>query len=74
MANTALEYRFVMEATGPTKELSLPPEAFVPGKLYTLRAITHAGSFPNFADGDLAARTVPVSQGYHDSGVFTVAP
>jgi len=74
MANTALEYRFVIDATGPTKELSLPPEVFVPGKLYTLRAITHASSFPNFADGDLSVRSLPVSTGFHDSGVFMVAP
>lgn len=74
MANTALEYRFVIEAAGPTKELSLPPEVFVPGKLYTLRAINYAGSFPNFAEGDLATRSLPVSAGFHDSGVFTVAP
>ncbi len=74
MANTALTYRFVIEATGPTKELSLPPDVFVPGKLYTLRAVTYAGSFPGFANGDLSVRSLPVSVGYHDSGVFTVAP
>lgn len=74
MAGTALEHRFVIEASGVTKELLLPPEVFAPGKRYTLRAITYAGSFPNAAEGDLATRTFPVSIGYHDSGVFTVMP
>ncbi len=73
-AGTALEYRFVIQATGPTKELRLPAEVFVPDKLYTLRASTHAGGFPNSADGDLTVRTLPVSVGHHDSGIFTVAP
>lgn len=74
MAGTALEYRFVIEATGASKELSLPPEVFVPGKLYTLRAINYAGSFPNYLAGDLTTRSGPVSAGFHDSGVFTVMP
>ncbi len=74
MAGTALELSYVTEATGPTKELLLPPDVFVPGKHYTLRAITYAGGHPNAADGDLSVRTLPVSVGYHDSGVFTVAP
>lgn len=74
MANTALEYRYVIDATGPTKELLLPPEVFVPGKLYTLRAITYAGGFPNSAEGDLATRSLPMTVGFHDSGVFSVMP
>jgi len=74
MAGTALEYRPVVEAFGPTKELLLPPEFLVPGKHYTLRAVTYSGSFPNAADGDLATRSFPLSVGFHDSGVFTVNP
>ncbi len=74
MAGTALAHRPVIEAFGPTKELTIPPEVLVPGKLYTLRALTYSGSFPNAADGDLATRTFPMSVGYHDSGVFTVTP
>jgi len=74
MAGTALEYRPVIEAVGPTKELMLPADVFVPGKIYTLRASVFADSFPGMADGDLSMRTFPVSAGYHDSGVFTVTP
>lgn len=73
-ADTALEYRPVMEAVGLTKELMLPADMFVPGKRYTVRAASFFGGFPNAADGDLSRRTFPLSVGYHDSGVFTVAP
>lgn len=74
MAGTALEYRHVIEAMGPTKELRLPPEVFEAGKYYTLRAFSYAGGYPNALDGDLSVRSLPVSIGYHDSGVFTVTP
>jgi hypothetical protein len=74
MANTALEYRFVIDALGTTKDLMLPPEVFVPGKLYTLRAVSMAGGYANIADGDLSTRTLPLSVGFLDSGVFSVMP
>jgi hypothetical protein len=72
-AGTALEYRPVIEVLGPTKDLLVPPDVFVPGKLYTLRALVYAGGFPNVATGDLS-RGFPISHGSHDSGVFTVTP
>ena len=74
MAGTALEYRHVIDAVGPTKELLLPAEVFVPGRRYTLRASTFAGGLPNSANGDLSVRTLPVTVASHDSGVFTVTP
>jgi len=74
MGNTALEYKPVIVAYGLTKELTLPPEVFVPGKYYTLRAVAQAGGYVNAMEGDFATRTLPISTGYHDSGVFTVKP
>ncbi|MDB4963087.1 MAG: hypothetical protein JWP01_3086 [Myxococcales bacterium] len=74
MANTALEYQFVIDATSTTKDLMLPPEVFVPGKLYTIRASAMAGGYANIADGDLSTRTLPLSVGFLDSGVFSVLP
>jgi hypothetical protein len=74
MANTALDYKHVISAAGLTPSFLLPPEVFQAGKAYTVRASGIHGSFPNFGTGDLATRSLPFAQGYHDSGVFTVMP
>lgn len=74
MAGTALEYSHVITATSATNEFLLPPELFVADKTYVIRAVTYGGSYPELATGDLTVRSLPVSIGYHDSGVFTVAP
>lgn len=73
-ANTALVQQFVIESVGLTKELILPPDAFVAGKRYTLRAVSVEGGYPNAAMGDLATHPFPMSFGAHESGVFTVTP
>jgi len=71
---TALEHQFVISSHALGPSLVLPPEMFEPGKLYTLRASTVSGSYPELASGDLGQRSLPVSVAYHDSGVFTVLP
>lgn len=72
-AATALEYRYVVSASGQAPSFVLPPEMFEAMHSYTLRAICIAGSYPNIATGDLS-RSLPVAVGYFDSGVFTVMP
>lgn len=74
MAGTALEYHLVRTATSTEPKLHLPPEALVAGHSYTIRAIIQSGGLPNVKDGDLATRTLPMAQGYLDSGVFKVTP
>jgi hypothetical protein len=71
---TRLDYHMVLEALGTEARFQLPPEVFVVGHSYTLRAICTAGGFPALASGDLTARQLPMSQSYADSGVFTVMP
>ena len=74
MAGTALDYKVVFAVTATTNQFIFPPEAFEPGKSYTLRAIAVNGGYPSVADGDLTVRTLPLAVGYMDSGVFTVMP
>jgi hypothetical protein len=52
---------------------TLPNDVFEGGKMYTMRATCILGGFPKLAEGDLATRDLPVSTGFMDSGVFTVA-
>jgi hypothetical protein len=52
----------------------IPPEVFQTGHSYTLRATTDVGGFPSIASGNLVDRSLPLVQGYLDSGVFTVMP
>lgn len=73
-ADTALVAKSVLASTGLKPEFTLPPDLFVPGKLYVLRAVCVQGGYPSAADGDLRARTLPIAVGYLDSGVFTVMP
>ena len=69
-----LDYHMVLDALGTDATFHLPPEVFVVGHTYTLRAICTAGGFPALGNGDLTARRLPMSQSYADSGVFTVMP
>src|SRR4030095_16816701 len=46
---TQLEYHMVLEALGTDDTFELPPELFVVGHSYTLRAICTAGGFPALA-------------------------
>ena len=71
---TELEYHMVLDALGDDAKFELPPELFVVGHSYTLRAICISGGFPAVGSGDLTTRQLPISQSYLDSGVFTVMP
>ncbi|MCW5804535.1 MAG: hypothetical protein KIT31_19345 [Deltaproteobacteria bacterium] len=73
-AETALELKVVYSTAGGAPRFTLPPEVFVPGHSYTLRAISVAGGHPGLADGDLSQRQLPVAVAFMDSGVFTVMP
>ncbi|MEO8706420.1 MAG: hypothetical protein ABI867_40695 [Kofleriaceae bacterium] len=71
---TALILSIRFAAAGLQRRFVLPPELFVTGSSYTLRAISVAGGFPNVATGDVRARSLPVAVSFLDSGVFTVTP
>ncbi|MBA3458357.1 MAG: hypothetical protein H0T46_00225 [Deltaproteobacteria bacterium] len=73
-AGTALVPKHILGTTGLEPDFTLPPELFMPGTLYMLRATCLQGGHPDAADGDLRARGLPLSYGYLDSGVFSVMP
>jgi hypothetical protein len=73
-AATALEFHLVLAASGSEPKFELPPDIFLPGHSYTLRVVCTLGGFPGIADGDLQTRTLPLTQGFFDSAVFTVMP
>jgi hypothetical protein len=50
----------------------VPPELFVAGHTYVIRAACIAGGEPGVTSGDLLARSLPMSVGYFDGAVFTV--
>jgi hypothetical protein len=62
------ENRLVVLATTPPFEI--PANVFKSGELYTLRLTCLQGGFPGLSAGDLTMRTLPVSGGSLDSGVF----
>ncbi len=72
-AGTALVQNLRFGATGTQASFILPPEQFIAGHTYSLRAICISGGYPAIAAGDLSQRQLPVAVGYFDSGVFTVA-
>jgi hypothetical protein len=72
--NTALVPKSVLGSSGLKPEFTLPPDLFVAGKIYMLRAMCLQGGHPSAADGDLRVRTLPFALGDLDSGVFTVMP
>lgn len=74
MGNTALVQTLKLTATGLEPQLTLPPDLFVAGKTYNLRAICIQGGYPGIADGDFTKRELPIAVGYLDGGVFTVTP
>jgi hypothetical protein len=71
-AGTALQYQLRISCTGTAPHFVVPPDAFVAGHTYTLRAISLVDGFPAAATGDLTMRALPMIQAYADSGVFTV--
>lgn len=52
---------------------TVPGDVFEPGKVYTMRASCARGGYPGLTTGDFERRELPVSNGFLDSGVFTVA-
>jgi hypothetical protein len=73
-AATALESHLVLAAEAGEAKFELPPDTFQPGHSYTLRALCTSGGYPGIADGDFQTRTLPLSQSFLDSAVFTVMP
>jgi hypothetical protein len=53
-------------------KFALPPELFVPGHFYTLRAVATLGGFPHLDDGNFVDRDLPLTQAYLDSAVIAV--
>jgi hypothetical protein len=74
MTATALTPQTRYIAMTTEQKIKIPPGVFQASKLYTVRVSCVQGGYPTFADGNLQNRTLPYSQGYLDSGVFTVAP
>lgn len=73
-AGTGLEPRLVAAAAADKPSFALPPETFLAGHTYTIRALVTVGGYPKIADGDFTTRSLPLAQSYLDSGVFTVTP
>jgi len=73
-AQTALDSRVVYNAAATEPRFDIPPEVFVSGHTYTLRAFSTLGGFPQIAAGDFTMRELPLSQAFLDSAVFTVTP
>jgi len=71
-SGTALVYQQRLSVLGVEPRFVVPADAFVPGHLYTLRAVTVVGGYPALASGDLTMRSLPLTGAYADSGVFTV--
>jgi hypothetical protein len=74
MAATALEPRTVFLVAGIEPKFVLPPDLFVVGHNYALRAITVQGGHPRIDQGDLQTRELPFAVSLADSGVFQVMP
>jgi len=64
----------VLLAAALQPQFSVPPETFVLGHSYVVRAITTYGGYPEIATGNLVARDLPTSHAFLDSAVFTVTP
>jgi hypothetical protein len=62
----------VFDYVGPSADFTVPPELFVSGHTYVVRASCVQGGEPGFATGDLVSRSLPLSVGYFDSAVFTI--
>jgi len=69
----ALDYKIVYAAYSVSSTVMIPHDVLVAGKLYTIRAHCIQGGYPMISTGNLQERGLPLSVGYLDSGVFTVA-
>ena len=73
MPATALDLKLVYAAQSANPELRIPAGVLATGKVYSIRAHCVKGGFPAIATGDFTDRDLPLTLGYFDSGVFTVA-
>lgn len=73
MPPTALDRKLSYVAFGTAPEIKIPAGSLATGKTYTIRAHCLVGGFGAIATGDLSQRDLPLSIGYLESGVFTVA-
>ncbi len=71
---TARVQNIVLSATALKPDITLPPDLFVAGHSYNLRAICIQGGYPDVEIGDLRRRELPLAVGYLDGGAFTVTP
>jgi hypothetical protein len=71
---TELDRVVVYAASGTAPRFTLPPEVFVTGRSYAIRAFAIQGGHPGIADGDLTQRDLPFAQAFMDSAVFQVTP
>lgn len=71
-AATALTYQIAYAALSTTPDVVVPNDIFLAGHVYTIRGHCIDGGYPDLAAGDLQTRSLPLSLGYLDSGVFTV--
>ncbi len=63
----------VFTASALAPDVTIPATQFVAGHTYVVRALCISGGYTNIGAGDLSATALPISVGYFDSGVFTVA-
>ncbi len=73
MPATALDLKLVYVAQSPTTDIRIPAGVLATGKVYSVRAFCVQGGFPGLPMGDFTDRDLPLTLGYFDSGVFTVA-
>jgi len=71
---TALVPRLTLTAMNNEPTFQLPPDIFLGGRLYTLRATCQVGGYPNLATGDFVTRSLPLAQSFVDSAVISVTP
>lgn len=72
-ARSQLQLSLIYLASGPTTDITIPAGVMQTGKTYAIRAHCYKGGFPMLAMGDFTKRDLPLSVGFLDSGVFTVA-
>ena len=64
----------VIEVSGSSPHLTLPPNVLLHGHTYTLNVACIAGGRPDAASGNLQTFALPMSVGTAASGIFTIAP
>jgi hypothetical protein len=73
-AGTGLDRQLVLAAASRDPSFDVPPDVFVAGPSYTMRAFSTLGGYLGADSGDLLNSQLPIAQSYLDSAVFTVTP